>query len=461
MTDSPATGALEAYPFLEAHPEITQIDVLISDLNGVLRGKRIPRSSLEEAYTSGVNLPASIFALDITGNTVEETGLGLDSGDGDRACLPIPGTLVPVSWHQRAPTAQLLMTMVEPDGSGWHADPRQVLARVLEGFTRQGLTPVIAIEQEFYLLDAERNDRGQPQPPRSPLTGERARSSQLYSISELDEYADFIDAIHEACAQQGLPLDTALKECAPGQFEINLRHRNDALRACDDAVMLKRAIKGVAQQQGFEATFMAKPWGNEAGSGTHVHISLLDEHGRNVFAAEDKNPMGSAALHQAIAGVLALMPASMAVCAPNLNAFRRFQPGLYVPMTPSWGLDNRSVAVRIPSGPAAATRLEHRVAGADVNVYLLCAVLLASMAHGLDEQLTPPPAIEGNAYTQLDATLPDSWGVALELWMESDVLGERLGRAFQHIYYANRQAERALAQRTVSALEYDWYLRLV
>ncbi|GHC32076.1 glutamine synthetase [Kushneria pakistanensis] len=461
MNDSPAIGVIEARHFLETHPEVTQIDVLISDLNGVLRGKRIPRTSLDEAYTSGVNLPASIFALDITGNTVEETGLGLDSGDGDRACLPIPGTLVPVSWHQRAPTAQLLMTMVEPDGSGWHADPRQVLARVLGGFTRQGLTPVVAIEQEFYLLDAERNDRGQPQPPRSPLTGERARSSQLYSISELDEYADFIDAIHEACAQQGLPLDTALKECAPGQFEINLRHRSDALRACDDAVMLKRAIKGVAQQQGFEATFMAKPWGNEAGSGTHVHISLLDEHGRNVFAAEDKHPMGSALLHQAIAGVLDLMPASMAVCAPNLNAFRRFQPGLYVPMAPSWGLDNRSVAVRIPSGPAAATRLEHRVAGADVNVYLLCAVLLASIAHGLEERLTPPPAIEGNAYTQLDATLPDSWGVALELWMESEVLGERLGRGFQHIYYANRQAERALALRTVSALEYDWYLRLV
>ncbi|WP_457807857.1 glutamine synthetase family protein [Kushneria sp. EE4] len=461
MTDIPAVGALEACQFLEAHPDITQIDVLISDLNGVLRGKRIPRASLDEAYTSGVNLPASIFALDITGNTVEETGLGLDSGDGDRACMPIPGTLVPVSWHQRTPTAQLLMTMVEPDGSGWHADPRQVLARVLEGFTRQGLTPVVAIEQEFYLLDTERSDRGRPQPPRSPLTGERARSSQLYSISELDEYADFIDAIHEACAQQGLPLDTALKECAPGQFEINLRHRSDALRACDDAVMLKRAIKGVAQRQGFEATFMAKPWGNEAGSGTHVHISLLDEHGRNVFATEDQNPMGSALLHQAIAGVLELMPASMAICAPNLNAFRRFQPGLYVPMAPSWGLDNRSVAVRIPSGPAAATRLEHRVAGADVNVYLLCAVLLASIAHGLDERLVPPPAIEGNAYTQLDASLPDSWGVALELWMESEVLGERLGRGFQHIYYANRQAERSLAQRTVSALEYEWYLRLV
>ncbi|WP_456267596.1 glutamine synthetase family protein [Kushneria sp. AK178] len=461
MTDTPAPGIAEARQFLDAHPDITRIDVLISDLNGVLRGKRIPRASLEAAYTSGVNLPASIFALDITGNTVEETGLGLDSGDGDRACLPIPGTLVPVSWHQRTPTAQLLMTMVEPDGSGWHADPRQVLSHVLEGFTRQGLTPVVAIEQEFYLLDTERNDRGRPQPPRSPLTGERARSSQLYSISELDEYADFIDAIHDACDRQGLPLDTALKECAPGQFEINLRHRNDALRACDDAVMLKRAIKSVAQQQGFEATFMAKPWGDEAGSGTHVHVSLLDENGRNVFAAADGDPMGSQALHQAIAGVLDLMPASMAVCAPNLNAFRRFQPGLYVPMAPSWGFDNRSVAVRIPSGPTAATRLEHRVAGADVNVYLLCAVLLASMAHGLDERLTPPPAIEGNAYTQLDATLPDAWGVALALWMENEVLGERLGQDFQHIYYANRQAERSLAQRTVSALEYDWYLRLV
>ncbi|MFC0268282.1 glutamine synthetase family protein [Kushneria aurantia] len=451
----------EARDFLAAHTDIARVDVLISDLNGVLRGKRIPRDSLEAAFANGINLPASIFALDITGNTIEETGLGLDSGDGDRACMPIAGTLAVVPWQQRAPTAQLLMTMVEPDGRGWHADPRQVLAGVLAGFTHQGLTPVVAIEQEFYLLDTQRGDRGQPQPPRSPLTGERARSSQLYSIGELDEYADFIEAIHHACEAQELPLDTALKECAPGQFEINLRHRQDALRACDDAVMLKRAIKGVAQQHGFDATFMAKPWGDEAGSGTHVHISLLDGDGHNVLAAADGNPMGSERLRHAIAGVLELMPASMAVCAPNLNAFRRFQPGLYVPLTPCWGFDNRSVAVRIPSGPAAATRLEHRVAGADVNVYLLTAVLLAAMAHGLDNRLEPPAPVEGNAYDQLEASLPDSWGVALELWLENEVLGERLGHDFQRIFYANRQAERALAQRTVSALEYEWYLRLV
>ena len=211
-----------------------------------------------------------------------------------------------------------------------------------------------------------------------------------------------------AAQVQSLPLDTALKECAPGQFEINLIHCEDALLAADSAVLLKRLIKGVAQKHGLEATFMAKPYGEEAGSGAHVHISLLDQQGRNIFSSDDNDPLGTQALKQAVAGVLELMPASMAVLAPNLNSFRRFQPGLYVPMAPSWGYDNRSVAVRIPSGPNAARRIEHRVAGADVNAYLLLATLLGSVLHGLDSTSAPPPPIVGNAYTQLEPTLTNS-----------------------------------------------------
>lgn len=451
----------EALRFLERHPDVVNVDLLISDLNGVLRGKRIPRENLLKAYQHGVNLPASLFALDITGNTVEETGLGLDTGDSDRVCRPVPDSLRLTPWQRRVPTAQLLMSMEESDGSPYFADPRQVLKRVVADFKALGLTPVAAVEVEFYLLDRERDDRGRIQPPRSPSTGERARHSQLYSISELDEYADFLEDVHQAASVQRLPLDTMLKECAPGQFEINLSHRDDAVQACDDAVLLKRLIKGVAINHGFEATFMAKPYGHEAGNGTHIHISLIDGNGHNVFAPDAPERIGSERLYQAVAGLIELMPASMAVCAPNLNSYRRFQPGLYVPLAPTWGFDNRSVAIRIPSGSAAATRVEHRVAGADVNPYLLMATLLASIHHGLTHGLTPPPPMEGNAYTQVEASLPDNWGTALDCWAESEVLAAALGSRFHHVYYENRQAERTLAQRTVSALEYDWYLRLV
>lgn len=459
MTSAPAQAGARA--FLENHPDIESFDLLISDLNGVLRGKRIPRDNLIKAYRNGINLPASLFALDINGNTIEETGLGLATGDGDRVCRPIPGTLVPTPWLREGRQAQLLMTMEEDDGQPFFADPRQVLRRILGRFEQRGLTPVVALELEFYLVDRRRDDLGLAQPPCSPGTGERATQSQLYSINELDEYADFLEEIQQAAIEQNLPLDTALKECAPGQFEINLIHCDDALRAGDSAVLLKRLIKGVALNHGFEATFMAKPYGDEAGSGAHVHISLIDGLGNNIFASNDEDTLGTPALRQAIAGMLELMPASMAIFAPNFNSYRRFQPGLYVPMSPSWGYDNRSVAVRIPSGPNVARRIEHRVAGADANPYLLLATLLASVLHGLEQGLTPPDPIEGNAYEQLEPTLTNSWLKALDLFAESETLAEMLGDGFHHVYHANRLAERNESMRTVSTLEYDWYLRHV
>ncbi|MGQ4880376.1 glutamine synthetase family protein [Billgrantia sp. LNSP4103-1] len=454
-------SADQAREFLERHPDIDSIDLLISDLNGVMRGKRIPRDNLFKVCEQGVNLPASVFALDINGHTIEATGLGLATGDGDRVCRPLAGTLVPTPWLRGGRQAQLLMTMFEPDDTPFFADPRQVLSRQSLRLHQHGLTPVTAVEMEFYLVDRERTHEGLIQPPRSPRSGERATESQLYSIGELDEYADFLEDVRKAAQCQALPLDTALKECAPGQFEITLGHCDDVLKACDSAVLLKRLIKGVAQNHGFEATFMAKPYGLEAGNGTHVHLSLLDDSGRNVFADTGGDPLGSTTLHQAIAGMIALMPASMAICAPNLNSFRRFQPGLYVPMTPTWGFDNRSVALRIPSGDNHARRIEHRVAGADANPYLLLSVLLASIEHGIRQRLVPPAPVEGNAYEQFDPTLTNSWHQALDLLEASEPLKSALDDDFVHVFVANRRAERANALQAVSQMEYAWYLRHV
>jgi len=192
-----------------------------------------------------------------------------------------------------------------------------------------------------------------------------------------------------------------------------------------------------------------------------VHISLLDETGNNVFAAEDEALLGTPQMRHAVAGLLELMPASMALFAPNLNSFRRFQPGLYVPMAPTWGFDNRSVALRIPSGPNAARRIEHRVAGADVNPYLLLAALLSAIDHGMQRALTPPPAITGNAYDQVAPSLTNSWCQALALLAESEILSEALGAEFVRVFVANRRAEREQTLQAVSKLEYDWYLRHV
>ena len=344
----------EASVFLEAHPDVQFVDLLIADMNGVVRGKRIERNSLAKVYEKGINLPASLFALDINGSTVESTGLGLDIGDADRVCLPIADTLSYEPWQKR-PTAQLLMTMHELDGRPFFADPREVLRQVIDRFDELGLTVCAAFELEFYLIDQE-NVNGRPQPPRSPISGKRPHSTQVYLIDDLDEYADCLQDILEGAKVQGIPADAIVKESAPAQFEVNLHHVADPLKACDYAVLLKRLIKNIAYDHEMDTTFMAKPYPGQAGNGLHVHISLLDRDGNNIFASED--PQQNAALRHAIGGVLETLPASMAFLCPNVNSYRRFGAQFYVPNAPSWGLDNRTVALRVPTGSPEAVRLE-------------------------------------------------------------------------------------------------------
>ncbi|MFJ2320432.1 glutamine synthetase, partial [Pseudomonas sp. NPDC087817] len=221
----------EANAFLKKYPEVLYVDLLIADMNGVVRGKRIERTSLHKVYEKGINLPASLFALDINGSTVESTGLGLDIGDADRICYPIPGTLSIEPWQKR-PTAQLLMTMHELEGEPFFADPREVLANVVRKFDEMGLTICAAFELEFYLIDQD-NVNGRPQSPRSPVSGKRPVSTQVYLIDDLDEYVDCLQDILEGAKEQGIPADAIVKESAPAQFEVNLHHVSDPLKACD------------------------------------------------------------------------------------------------------------------------------------------------------------------------------------------------------------------------------------
>ena len=447
----------EASVFLEAHPDVQFVDLLIADMNGVVRGKRIERNSLTKVYEKGINLPASLFALDINGSTVESTGLGLDIGDADRVCLPIAGTLSYEPWQKR-PTAQLLMTMHELDGTPFFADPREVLRQVIDRFDELGLTVCAAFELEFYLIDQE-NVNGRPQPPRSPISGKRPHSTQVYLIDDLDEYADCLQDILEGAKVQGIPADAIVKESAPAQFEVNLHHVADPLKACDYAVLLKRLVKNIAYDHEMDTTFMAKPYPGQAGNGLHVHISLLDRDGNNIFASED--PQQNAALRHAIGGVLETLPASMAFLCPNVNSYRRFGAQFYVPNAPSWGLDNRTVALRVPTGSPEAVRLEHRVAGADANPYLLMAALLAGVHHGLTQQIEPGEPIEGNSYEQLEPSLPNNLRDALRALDDSEILARYISPNYIDIFVACKESELEEFEHSISDLEYNWYLHTV
>ena len=434
-----------------------QVDLLLPDMNGLLRGKRITRDTLEKVYRDGVCLPMSLIATDITGNTVEETGLGYDIGDEDRLCRPVPGSLRPVPWHER-PSAQLLLQMEDGQGGLFQANPREVLRRVLEGFRELGLTPVVAVELEFYLLDAALDAQGRPQVARNPATGERNHSTQVYYIQDLDDYRGFTDEVSAACQAQGIPADTAVAEYAPGQFEINLRHRADALQACDDALMLKRAIKAIAAKRGLMASFMAKPFADQAGSGAHIHVSLLDKDGRNIFACTPDAP--SDPLRHAIAGLQRASADCMLVFAPHANSYRRFVLNAFVPLNDAWGFNNRTVAMRVPHSDPANVRIEHRIAGADANPYLVTAAVLAGMLQGLRDKGDPGPPTVGNAYEQGEHR-ELFWRDTLRDFLASDFVARHFGESFRHIYGQQKLKELRSFHREVTTLEVDWYLRQV
>jgi len=440
--------------FLATHPGVRFFDAFVNDLNTVERGKRIDRSGIHKVFAQGMPLPGSMFALDIEGGTVEATGLGFEDGDADRPCMPIPGTLAPVPWQPDV--AQVQLRMFERDGTRFFGDPRRLLEEQLDNFAALDLTPVIAIEYEFYLVDRQRNANGLPQPPQGPLTGRREFRTQINSMTDLNEYSRLLADIDEVCRAQNVPATSSLAEYGPGQYEVNLAHAPDALRACDEAMRFKRIVKSVARAHGCEATFLPKPYRDMAGSGLHVHVSLLDKSGVNIFAATD--PLASRPLRHAIAGTLATLGDGLALCAPGPNSFRRFRVEAYVPMHVNWSINNRGSAIRIPASDAANLRIEHRLAGADANPYLVVAWVLAGIHLGLTRELEPPPVTSGNAYEQPGEPLPVHWNEAIERFARSEAARHYFGEQFVNLYAIVKRGEMQEFASHITPLEIQRYL---
>ncbi len=457
MSKLPAKAAREAAKFLAAYPGTSAVDAIFADLTGVVRGKPYPIDHLAKILGDGLAFPASVFLLDTMGECHNPNGFGISDGDPDRVCTVVPGSLKPVPWSER-PTCQVMVTLSDQDGTPYPFEPRNVLARVLARFAELKLRPVVAFELEFYLIDRERAANGSPQPPISPLNGRRDSGTQVYGMAEVDAYAALLDDITQACAAQDISTGAITTEYAPGQFEINLQHSDDPLLAADQCVMFKRAVKGVSRRHNLQATFMPKPYPAEAGSGLHMHISLLDRAGRNVFDG-GKAARVSPTLEYAVAGILDILPESMTFLAPNVNSFRRYVPNIFVPIRRTWGFENRSVALRIPQGAGDARRIEHRVAGADANPYLALATALAGIHHGIIRKLTPLPAFEGNAGFEPDPDLPFRPRRALEILGATHVLDAYLGADYVSTYAACKSAEYDKFESHISAQEYVWYLQ--
>jgi glutamine synthetase len=449
----------ECRDFLAANPQVRFVDVFFTSMTGVPRGKRLRIHELQAVYDYGRFLPGSILVVDTTGADCEDTGLVWEDGDADRRARPVPGTLTLAPWLGDD-MAQVMLSLYELDGTPNDLDPRHVLQRVLDRYAADGLTPVAACELEYYLVDTERTADGDLQPPKSLQTGRRPHGIEVYGLPELEAISPFLRELWNTADVIGVPLEGAISEFAPSQVELTLKHKPDALRACDDALLYKRMAKGVALRHGCEATFMAKPWADRAGNGFHVHVSFNDADGNNLCADED--PEGSPMLRQAIGGMKQLLGEGMAILAPNANSYRRFKANSYAPVAATWGVNNRTVSLRIPAGPAPTRHVEHRVAGADGNPYLVMAVLLASAHHGLTNKIDPGPAVVGDGYAAAakeKSRLPSNWFAAVDLFDQSKVLRDYLGDRFVDMFVSVKRTEQARFFEVVTSLDFDWYLR--
>jgi glutamine synthetase len=455
---TPKQGA-EAQAFLDANPDIESIHIVWTDLCGVVRGKVLRRDELVPAFKDGRFIPISALVLDVTGQDVPETGLVFDEGDRDVLFWPVNHSLKRIPWMD-VPSAQYVAKVHDLDGIPHYADPRNVLEGIVARFQQElKMTPVGAIELEFFLMDRKAALEGNPRPPQALVNEARPQHYQAYHLQDTDDFAPFFKDLYAMCEIQDLPAKTLIAEYAPGQMEIVLRHRNDVLKACDEGIMLKRVIKAAAEKHGLLATFMAKPYAEWTGSGMHVHVSLEDENGNNLFAAED--PTQNELLLNAIGGLKSAMAESMLIFAPNANSYRRFRKNSYAPVAANWGVNNRTVSLRVPAGSPKACHIEHRPSGADANPYLVMAAILAGMHYGIIEKSDPGNPIVGNGYEKRAKYIPGNWYEAIDALWRAPILKEYFGKAFIDTFCTVKEAEADRFYHEPFKRDFDWYLRTV
>ncbi len=432
------------------------IEILLVGMNGDLRGKRIPKSKEKKVWDRLVRLPSSTQSLDIWGDDNDDiTGLSLTIGDPDGQCIPDPRSVAPMPWGPEG-SSQVLATMHEMDGSPSFMDPRAILANLLKRFDELGLTPVVATELEFYVMQDDWRETGRPRPPEKLMYRDQPNGFQLYDMSAVDALDEYLQTVRHWAKLQDIPADATTAEFGPGQFEINLLHRADALAAADDCIYLKRIAEQAARKYRMKSTCMAKPYGDQAGSGLHVHASIIDRDGNNILDAKGSDPVK---LKSVTAGMLQTMRDAQLIFAPFANSYRRFQPGSFAPVDIDWGLGHRGTAVRIPDANGPAARVEHRVAGADANPYLLLTAILGGMLMGLGETLDPGPATEpGKEPPEGTKRLTHDFLTAVEDFSASPFIRDVFGARYQKLYGDTKRKEAITYLRTVSDFDYQTYL---
>jgi glutamine synthetase len=432
---------------------VAEVECLVPDINGVLRGKVLPAAKLLQAERNvSLRLPASVFNVTITG---EYADVDDDEGafhDPDMTLRPDASTLC-LAPGFKTPTAYVFADAFNTSGEPWRVAPRHVLRSVVELYHARGWRPIVAPELEFYLTEINAD----PDLPLMPPTGRSGRaesSPQPYGLEAITEHEELIERIYEYAEAAELGLDTMIHESGTAQLEINFLH-GEPIRLCDQVMVFKRIVRQVALQHRVYATFMAKPMEQQPGSAMHLHVSVIDESGRNLFADDDG--ADSEIFRHFIGGLQHYLPAMTPLLAPNVNSFRRLRPNFSAPTNVEWGYDNRTCGLRVPISGRHDRRVENRLPGADANPYLAIAATLMSGYLGIEERLERSAQMKGNAYHH-PRTLPRTLEHALERFSECEPARRLLGAAFCDTFTCIKEAELEAFQGVISSWERDHLL---
>jgi glutamine synthetase len=422
---------------------VTEIECLVPDLTGVARGKILPREKFTE--DRGMRLPQVTVAMSVTGQFPEDGPYYdvIDPTDRDMQLRPDPSTVRIVPWAID-PTAQVIHDCFDHNGTLIPYAPRSVLRKVCDLYAAEGWNPVIAPELEFYLT-ARNTDANTPLRPPIGRSGRAETSRQAYSIDAVNEFDPLFEDIYAYCEQMGLNVDTLIHEVGAGQMEINFFHAHP-LGLADEVFFFKRTVREAAMRHDMYATFMAKPIAGEPGSAMHIHQSVVDKSGRNIFSKPDGTP--SDAFYHYIGGLQKYTPAAMALLAPYVNSFRRLSRFTAAPINIEWGYDNRTVGIRSPISSPEARRLENRVIGADANPYIAMAVTLACGYLGMKNKIKPKDEMKGDAYLT-PFSLPRGQSDALDLLRKETDLHDVLGKEFVTVY------------SEIKEIEFDEYMKVI
>jgi glutamine synthetase len=422
---------------------VTEIECLVPDLTGVARGKILPREKFTE--DRGMRLPQVTVAMSVTGQFPEDGPYYevIDPTDRDMQLRPDPSTVRIVPWAID-PTAQVIHDCFDHDGKLIPYAPRSVLRKVCDLYAAEGWNPVVAPELEFYLT-ARNTDANTPLRPPIGRSGRAETSRQAYSIDAVNEFDPLFEDIYAYCEQMGLNVDTLIHEVGAGQMEINFFHAHP-LGLADEVFFFKRTVREAAMRHDMYATFMAKPIAGEPGSAMHIHQSIVDKSGKNIFSKADGSP--SDAFYHYIGGLQKYTPAAMALLAPYVNSYRRLSRFTAAPINIEWGYDNRTVGIRSPISTPEARRLENRVIGADANPYIAMAVTLACGYLGMKNKIKPKDEMKGDAYLT-PFSLPRGQSDALDLLRKETDLHEVLGKEFVTVY------------SEIKEIEFDEYMKVI